>query len=232
MHEAILFEHSKFSAVSRTISMIAHHWRQPLNAIGILSQDLMEAYQYGELDEKYLQDSVDKTMNIVSTMSKMIDRFRILSATNDTPVTKLISICTKEVSELLDVELASLKVSLNINNIDDFEVKDSISISQALLNLINNAAEISIKRKIELPKIYITTKIESPFYVISITDNCGGIDSNILKSIFEPYVSQEESKAGLGLFFTRLMLEKSLSASINAFNVENGAMFTIKIKMP
>ena len=38
------------------LSMIAHQWRQPLNTLGIVIQDYKDAFEYGELNEQYLQE--------------------------------------------------------------------------------------------------------------------------------------------------------------------------------
>lgn len=231
MHEAILFEHSRFSAISRTISMIAHHWRQPLNAIGIIAQDILDAKRYGELDEEYLENAVAKSMQLISNMSQMIDRFRIMSLDTEAPRKREISWCVSEVSQLLSLELSALNITFIAQYFDNFSVKDSVAMSQVLLNLITNATEVAVKRDIPMASIVVTTRQEERMGFVMVEDNCGGIEEQTLETLFQPYVSHEHHKAGLGLFLTRLMLEKSLNGHITAKNVDEGALFTITIPL-
>ncbi|MBF0457739.1 MAG: PAS domain S-box protein [Nitrospirae bacterium] len=75
-HEQILIQQSKMAAMGEMIGLIAHQWRQPLNIIGITVQDIKEAYQYGELNEKYINMIVETAKSQVFFMSKTIDDFR------------------------------------------------------------------------------------------------------------------------------------------------------------
>lgn len=51
--EMMLLQQSKFAAMGEMLSAIAHQWRQPLNAIGLIVQDLVSAQKYDELDVTY-----------------------------------------------------------------------------------------------------------------------------------------------------------------------------------
>ena len=64
------------------IGAIAHQWRQPLNAIGLMIQDVRAAYTYGELDPEYIQSFEDRAMSQVNFMSKTIDDFRMFFKTD------------------------------------------------------------------------------------------------------------------------------------------------------
>ncbi|KJU86821.1 PAS/PAC sensor hybrid histidine kinase [Candidatus Magnetobacterium bavaricum] len=49
--EQMLIQQSKMAAMGEMISAIAHQWRQPLNALSIIIQEIGDAYEYGELDK-------------------------------------------------------------------------------------------------------------------------------------------------------------------------------------
>ncbi|MCG6551137.1 MAG: transporter substrate-binding domain-containing protein, partial [Candidatus Magnetominusculus sp. LBB02] len=76
LQEQMLIQQSKMAAMGEMIGLIGHQWRQPLNAIGMIVQDIKEEYAYGELNEASINNTIETTMNQVSFMSKTIDDFK------------------------------------------------------------------------------------------------------------------------------------------------------------
>jgi PAS domain S-box-containing protein len=74
--ELLLIQQSKLAAMGEMISAISHQWRQPLNEVAILVQDILDAYNFGQLDEEYLRENIDTAMNQIRFMSRTIDDFR------------------------------------------------------------------------------------------------------------------------------------------------------------
>ena len=74
---------------------------------------------------------------------------------------------------------------------------------------------------------------------ISIKDNAGGIEKNILNKIFEPYFTTKHQSdgTGIGLFMTQEMITKHMNGKIYANNCEyvyenqeyHGAQFCIEL---
>jgi signal transduction histidine kinase len=65
----LLIQQAKLASMGEMIGNIAHQWRQPLNNIGLLIQDLKNAHEFGDFDKEYLDASVDKAMVIIQSMS-------------------------------------------------------------------------------------------------------------------------------------------------------------------
>jgi signal transduction histidine kinase len=74
--ERIISEQLKMAQMGDMMRSIAHHWRQPLTALGLFIQDVVIAYKSGELDGKYIDKFKAKSMEIIYSMSKTIDDFR------------------------------------------------------------------------------------------------------------------------------------------------------------
>ena len=74
-------------------------------------------------------------------------------------------------------------------------------------------------------------KIEDNFINIEIIDNAGGISEDIIKKIFDPYFStKSENGTGLGLYMSKIMIEKHCKGELSAKNNDyNGASFIIKL---
>jgi signal transduction histidine kinase len=75
-HEHILIQQSKMAAMGEMIAAIAHQWRQPINAIGLIVQDMDDAYDFGEVDKPYLTTVISGVMEQILFMSNTIDDFR------------------------------------------------------------------------------------------------------------------------------------------------------------
>ncbi|RYA22150.1 sensor histidine kinase, partial [Malaciobacter halophilus] len=82
--EQLLIQQSKLAAMGEMIGNIAHQWRQPLNALGLVMQNIQFAYSMGDLDDKFMERSIKKTNILTSSMSKTIDDFRNFFKPNKT----------------------------------------------------------------------------------------------------------------------------------------------------
>ena len=108
----------------------------------------------------------------------------------------------------------------------------SNELSQVLINLIQNANDAFNQHGISNKKIIIKTyQTEDNFAVLEVKDNALGIPLEHIEKIFEPYFTTKHSSSGtgLGLFMSRLIIEKSLNGTIDVRNYDEGSIFTIKI---
>ncbi len=87
--------------------------------------------------------------------------------------------------------------------------------SQAIVNIISNAKDILIDRKILNPKIKIYLDIKEEIR-LCIEDNAGGVDKEIIDKIFDPYFTTKyEYGTGIGLYMTKLIIEEKMNGTIN-----------------
>ena len=116
-------------------------------------------------------------------------------------------------------------------SIDGFENE----FEQVIVNILNNAIDAKIiKSKI----IKFDAKIEINIYkedkniFISIFNNCGNIDEKIIERIFEPYFTTkfEDQGTGIGLYMTKVIIEKNMKGKIEAKNLNDGVEFIIKLR--
>jgi signal transduction histidine kinase len=214
------------------IGNIAHQWRQPLNALGLVLQNINLEHQLGTLDDEFMQRSVDKGTKLTQTMSKTIDDFRDFFKPNR----------QREYFKIVDSIKSSIDLvesSFEHNNIKiktdlDEHIKlsgHSNEFSQVVLNILSNAKDVLIDRNIKDKEVQISTFQKENNIFIEISDNAGGIPKGVIEKIFEPYFStKEEGKGtGIGLYMSKTIVEENMDGKLSVRNNDNGAVFTIMI---
>lgn len=240
--EQLLIHQSKLAAMGEMIGAIAHQWRQPLNALGLIVQDIKDAYKYGALTDEYIDDSVNKSMNQIKFMSKTIDDFRNFFGPDKQKITFDVIKAVEEVLSILNAMLKNNSIDVKVECKQSRLLVDGYpnEFKQVVMNLINNAKDAIIEAKEkgsltpdEKGLIAVDVKKDGDKVIVEISDNGGGIPEEVIDRIFEPYFStREEGKGtGIGLYMSKMIIESSMGGRIYAENVENGAMFTIELSL-
>ena len=241
--EAMLIQQSRLAQMGEMISMIAHQWRQPLGAISAIAIDLNIKMQLELLDfesdkglnetKKYLTNEFESIDSLVQNLTRTIDDFR-----NFYKLDKLL--VNINVNEVILKALGIIKASIINNNIEIIEEYYSNNkttlydneLFQVILNILKNSQDNFIENKIKNPYIKITTDDNS----ISISDNGGGIQEDIIEKIFDPYFSTKNEKngTGLGLYMSKIIIEEHHNGELNVKNIKDsdgsdGVCFNIKI---
>ncbi|MFX4230392.1 ATP-binding protein [Aliarcobacter butzleri] len=231
--EQLLIQQTRLAAMGEMIGNIAHQWRQPLNALGLILQNLKFSYEIGELDEKMIDKSVKKATLLTENMSKTIDDFRNFFRPNKAKENFKINEGITKAVELIESTFEHNNIKLEkdfvSSEIEFFGFANEFS--QVILNLLTNAKDAVLENKIENPLIIIQTKIDDEYIYISIKDNGLGIKDEIINKIFEPYfTTKDEGKGtGIGLYMSKIIIENNMNGKIEVKNEQNGANVIIKL---
>ncbi|WP_419764717.1 MAG: PAS domain S-box protein [Arcobacter sp.] len=234
--EHLLMQQSKLVSMGEMVAAIAHQWRQPLNSIGLAVQDLVSAYKHNEIDEEYLIESRDEIMEQLNYMSITIDEFRNFFTKSNKIVEfniigslkEIISFSWAQLKEnaiYVDIYIYKDNKKVNINELIDsdfneYKLNSRISeLKQLVINCLSNAKDAIVKledsnqinHKIDI----LVVKKDNNTFDIIITDYAGGIDSQTKDRIFEPYFTTKEMGTGLGLYISKMVMEKSLKGTIS-----------------
>ena len=232
--EYFLMQQSKLATMGEMIGHIAHQWRQPLAQLGGIFMNLDSAYEFDELDGKYLKEKVQNGNELIKYMSNTIDDFRNFFIPNRDKELFELSKYIQSAINIIDATLTYYHIKLEIINRDEpiYILGYPSEFSQVILNILNNAKDVLVERKVTHPKIKIETKSINNRVVISISDNAGGIPKEIITKIFDIYFSTKIDKGGtgLGLYMSKLIIETKLKGKIRVSNNTEGAEFSISLK--
>jgi signal transduction histidine kinase len=225
-----LIQKSKMASMGEMIGNIAHQWRQPLSQLSGLFFDIESAYDYKELNKKYLQNRVEEANDLLEYMSKTIDDFRNFFNPNSKKEEFFIKDSVDNAIKIVKSTLDFYHIELLVD-IDEFYKINGYKneYSQAVMNIISNAKDILIEKNIQNPQIKIYLE-KNKKATLCIEDNAGGINEQIIDKIFDPYFTTKyEYGTGIGLYMTKLIIEEKMNGLISAKNTKDGAKFLIEI---
>ncbi|WP_331775399.1 ATP-binding protein [Sulfurospirillum sp. 1612] len=237
--QKMLIQQSKLAAMGEMLASIAHQWRQPLNAVGVLTQEVQFKLKRGLLKESEIDPLTEQIQTHLDYMSNTINDFRDFFKPSK----------SKEKFDIRDTihqSLAIVKTKLKKQNIqtiitDQHHHQDQAyqtcgyenELRQVIINILTNACDAIVKRVQTKSDIKGIIEIEmsrtKDNITLQISDNGGGIDAMVIQKIFEPYIStkEEQQGTGLGLYMSKLIIEKNMQGTLDAKNIETGARFTI-----
>lgn len=233
--EVQLLEQARSAQLSDLLTNIAHHWRQPLNVVGLYIQEIIDAKKYGELTDEYLEELVKKSLDQLTDISKTLDRFRSVVIPRDN--NELFSLwgVVKKVEKIVRPTLADSFITLDCKFLGDDSVKckgNENSLLQAIYNILINAKEALEEKKSRDGKISLTLNTENGKSTITISNNGNGIDPDVLPRIFDPFFTTKSkvNRTGTGLYFAAMIIENEFGGDILVRNLPNGVEFTITLR--
>jgi two-component system, NtrC family, sensor kinase len=219
-----LLQKEKLSAVGKAVSMMMHDLRSPIKNIKVLT-DMMRP----ELPQNEYLDMIDECG---VQASEILEDF--MDFVKETPVKKLPVSIDKIIEDgikLAEPRNINGQVAIHTNIPTNLVVAgDESKLKRSIMNLVNNAIDALIDHKIIKPAIDISAvdDKESKNILITVRDNGLGIPNEIIKTLFDPFVTKQKSNGtGLGL----AIVKQYIVAHGGEIKVSNdtGAVFTISL---
>ena len=227
--DKLILQQSRTAAIGEMLENIAHQWRQPLSIISTSATGLKFLLEI-DPDEKVEKSKVLNVLDDVNTyaqyLSNTIEDFRSFFKGDMTKIRKF------NIKDTLD-KIANLTKDSFMHNfitvIDHSEDKEILIenneniLTQALINIYNNAKDALVEYVKEKDKRYffIDIELKDDTVYLYFRDNAGGISKDILNQIFDPYFTtkHESIGTGLGLYMTYQIVTKQIKGTIEVHNV-------------
>ncbi len=240
--EELLIHQSRMAALGEMIGAIAHQWRQPLSALGLILQDLEDAFGHGELDGAYMKEAVHNSMEQIKFMSRTIDDFRDFFKPSREATSFDVRKIVQEVLSLVTPQFKSNTIHIHFpeqqgDPLPVFGYKNDFK--QVILNILNNARDAIMEKRKKSGKSWgmedrVTIRLarKEKRLVVRICDTGGGIPEQIIGSIFDSYFSTKgDQGTGVGLYMSRRIVEEKMRGDLTARNNEEGAVFEIRLEL-
>ncbi|MEA3512993.1 MAG: HAMP domain-containing sensor histidine kinase, partial [Campylobacterota bacterium] len=223
----ILIQQSKQAIIGEMFENITHQWKQPLNLISMLSANIRIDKEFGTLDDDKLNELLEGIEDSSSHLSQTVEDFRnFLNDDNIKEYFKIKSTIEQTVKLLSSrINNNSVKIIINIDEIEVYSFKNNLI--QVIMNLIGNSLDIIEIDKVENKTITFNYEIENGNFILYVDDNAGGIDENIIDSIFDKYFTTKSNGTGLGLYMSRKIVQESMDGAISVTNKNGGVSFKL-----
>ena len=230
--DKLLTVQSKQAVMGEMISMIAHQWRQPLSTVTLQISNLQLKKLLGkEIISSELDEAFTNISDTIIYLSETIDDFKTYFHADKVAV-------EVEIHELLqkavNFTLSRVKeraIAISISKDANVKIITYINeLIQVVLNILNNAIDAHNESKLKNPTINLSIKEIGNDIYIYIVDNAGGIKSENIPKLFEPYFSTKgKNGTGLGLYMCQMIIEKQFNGEIDVKTSDNFSTFIIKV---
>lgn len=228
--DRLLMMKGREAAMGEMIRNIAHQWKQPLNGLGLSIQEMQYAWLDKSMTAEQMEKSVEYSMSLIKHMSHTIDDFT--NFFNPGKAIKNFSIKDSALRAKSFVNSMCIKrgISISVETDEDTVLNGPENeLVQVLMNLFQNSAEALAAS--EKKDKFITASIsrKNGKAVITVSDNAGGIATEMLGTLFDAYSTSKEHGSGIGLYMSKMIIRNTFHGEITAANNFEGAEFRIEI---
>jgi len=224
---------SRQAAMGEMIGNIAHQWRQPLNTLGLIVQELRMTYGHDEFNKESLEASVKKAMELIMHMSRTIEDFSNYFKPDKEKMLFNVNQAVARTLSLVEPSLKNLSINIEVIEKENTNINGYANeYSQVLLNILLNCRDAFEECNIDRQRV-ITMAVfkEGGKSVVTVTDNAGGIPEEVMDKIFDPYFTTKgpDKGTGIGLYMAKTIIEKNMEGRLSVRNTADGAEFRIEV---
>lgn len=211
---------------------MVHECEESLLSISFIIQNINTIYNQINFNNDLVNKSMEQLYKIVVEMQMKNTEIKNFINPNEVKKEFFLDEIVMESLKMLEETFMNYDIKV------DYNFSKSITlfgfpteVLHVILNILQNAKDALTERNIINKKIFITIKKDKNYAYVNILDNAGGIPSNIIEKIFEPYFTTKTYKraSGLGLFISKIIIEENMQGKLDFENVGEGSKFSIKI---
>jgi signal transduction histidine kinase len=229
--DAIIAEQSRTALMGEMFAMITHQLSQPIGAMMMSAGGMKIKLDSGdELTQEEIYKSVELFIKNSEYLKETIEGFRLFYKNKnkkDVNLKNLINSTINLISPLIKKSEIDVIVDID-DNIQICTYENELK--QVIINLINNAKDILVEKKIKNPTIEIKALLNKRYIQIHVSDNAAALPKELESQIFNEYFTTKGDKGtGLGLYMSKLIVEKQLMGFIYVSADDTKTTFTIEM---
>tara|TARA_B100000315_G_scaffold254609_1_gene296046 strand:- start:5357 stop:6895 length:1539 start_codon:yes stop_codon:yes gene_type:complete len=210
-HQEQLAHVSRVATMGEMATGIAHELNQPLAAIAAYIDGSLRRLSTENQTPKPIIEALEKASDQAIRAGDVIHRLRDFVRREDHKSEKV------EISDTINTAMQLLKADFDLNKVDlsldlarpsPVVIGDSVLIQQVIFNLVRNSVDAMSSMDSGSGKLIIKTSTDTDSILIKILDNGPGVEPELQKQLFEPYISTKKSGLGLGLPICRSIINE------------------------
>ncbi|WP_244222774.1 sensor histidine kinase [Cupriavidus lacunae] len=212
---------------------LAHELNQPLTAITSNAQAAREYLSAGPCDLAEVREILDDIVSDASRASEIVRRVRALIL-GEAPASIHFNV-DEVVEQALGLVEANARargvsVSRNVDGPLPRAIGDPMEIRLVLLNLLINGLDaVESVRASGERTVSVLAQERDGMIAISVCDNGSGVEPGQLERIFRPFYSSKPKGMGLGLSFSRALVERNGGSLKARRNSDTGMTFELSL---
>ncbi len=202
---------SRLTALGEMASALAHEINQPLSAIANYLKGSRMLLAREDVPHVRVANAVERAATEALRAGEIIRRLRDFVARGETERT--IERLPKLVEEasalaLIGAKEHGIRVQYAFSSQVDMVLADKVQIQQVVLNLVRNAVDAmadsaSLERRLKISIQPTDNEMAS----VLVTDTGPGIDPDVAKKLFQPFITTKRTGMGVGLSISRTIVE-------------------------
>jgi len=250
--DQIINQQKKVADMGQMLSAVSHHWRQPINAIGLYIQDIMDAYKSGELNEEYIVDFEKNNMYLLKKLSDSIDMYKSFYKPSSGEDDFLVSDVLCDIASLLDSKIQSERIDLlfsadcsdlkfdfkKLSQIEKCGCKSLLlhgplnEFRQSIMNIIYNSIDAIKESGTDTGVIKIFIAERNDELLLNVIDNGAGISEANIDKVFNPFFSTKDEGQGMGvgLYMAKTVIERHMGGKLTVASQNGETCFRITLK--
>ena len=202
---------ARLNSMGEMATGLAHQLNHPIATIANYVKGCERKIRSGKADSSEILEALGRVSgqaehaaDIVSSIQSFIQR--------EKPERSLIQLnqLIREVVSLLNFDISRNQITIELALQGDLPkvLGDPVQLEQAIFNVVRNAVDAIKDSKPTERNLRITSTIdEDQRVVLIIEDSGGGIPSDTIASVLEPFVTTKKKGLGMGLSISRSILE-------------------------
>lgn len=228
--DLLLMQQSREVVMGEMMTNIAHRWRQPITALGLMLQNIemdLEADGYRN-DEFPLM--FQQSYGVIRNMSETINEFTNFFKKTGQAACFTLNETIESAISIISKDFTAHNITISYHPDGEFNIYGHRNeLAQAILNFLTNAKDAIMESGVQRGEVTIDIQKSTTDVMLRIEDNGGGIPEDVVNKIFDPYfTTKEEGKGtGIGLYMAKMLIEKHFNGTITVENTSRGALFTL-----
>lgn len=199
-HREQLEKERYLAGIGQVATTIVHDLKNPLITILGFAKRIQEGKGETKSAVRTIIDSAQNMQRVVHDVLDFAKPIRLNIKENE-DIRSIIKQACNSCKTKAEEEGINLLLDLPANPVNI--AIDGFHVERAIVNLINNAIEASIKGQ----KVTVNMMSEKNHLIIKIKDHGAGMDKETLKNIFIPFYTKKSKGTGLGMSIVKKVIE-------------------------